>query len=74
MANVIDLTNVPAGTDYDLSLWNPSHVLVAESRNSANSNEHIIHAPAQTGRYYVRVYPFSGRSDSQSYSLVVTYR
>lgn len=70
---VIDLTNIPAHTDYDLSLWSATRTLLKASRHAGNANEHIQYTPTRTGRYYVRVHPYYGRSDTQPYSLVVTY-
>ncbi len=68
----IDLTNVPAGTDYDLSVWDSNREFLASSRRSGNANEQIAWAAA-AGTYYVRVWPSSGRSDLQPYHLLVDY-
>ena len=72
----IYLTDIPAGTDYDLCLYrNPSddpNNPAACSRNDGNSPEMISYNPPATGRYYIRVYAHSGYSASP-YSLQVTY-
>ncbi len=71
---VIDLTNIPVGTDYDLSLWNSAHTLLRNSRHPGSADEHITINLSRAGRYYVRVHPYTGRSDTQSYALVATYQ
>lgn len=70
------LTNIPAGTDYDLYLYrnpgdDPNHP-AARSEEEYNSSEMISYTPPATGRYYIRVYAYSGSSASP-YSLRVTY-
>jgi hypothetical protein len=70
------LTDIPTGTDYDLYLYrscsddpnNPAD----ESRKPGSSPETISYSPLATGRYYIRVYAYSGYSTSP-YSLRVTY-
>jgi len=57
----VRLTNIPIRTDYDLYLYYGGS-LVAESNNYGNASEEIYYTPSQTGRYYVRVYPYSGHS------------
>lgn len=68
----LDLNNLPAGTDYDLFLYastggNP----IAQSRNDGVIPERIVKA-ITAGRYYIRVYPYSGRSN-QAYRLRVVW-
>jgi hypothetical protein len=71
----IYLTDIPAGTDYDLYLYrypgddpdNPAAKSVG-----TGSSESISYAPPAAGRYYIRVYSYSGFSTSP-YSLRVTY-
>jgi hypothetical protein len=66
---VIDLTGVPAGTDYNLYLYRyeQSLTLVGYSGELGTSNEHI-EVDLAPGTYYVRVYPHQGRSGNP-YSL-----
>jgi len=71
----IYLTDIPAGTDYDLYLYSdpgddPDHW--AARSISTTSSETISYSPPATGRYYIRVYSYSGSSTSP-YSLQVTY-
>jgi len=70
------LTDIPAGTDYDLYLYrNPSddpNSPAAVSNRYGNEPETILYNPPATGRYYIRVYAYSGYSTSP-YSLTVTY-
>jgi hypothetical protein len=55
------LTNIPRGMDYDLYLYYGDS-LVAESNKYGNADEELHYTPTQTGRYYLRVYPYSGHS------------
>jgi hypothetical protein len=71
----ISLTNIPSGTDYDLYLYrnpedDPDHWAARSIRTG--SWETISYDPPATGRYYIRVYSYSGSSTSP-YSLQVTY-
>jgi hypothetical protein len=71
----IYLTNIPGGTDYDLYLYrNPGDDPGnwAARSISTGSSETISYSPPATGRYYIRVYSYSGFSTSP-YSLQVTY-
>ncbi len=72
----IYLTDIPAGTDYDLFLYTEtgcvSNKSAAESRKPGSSPETISYNPPATGTYYIRVYSYSGYSTSP-YSLRVTY-
>lgn len=70
----IDL-NVPPVADYDLYLYDSTGTnIVAKSDSFGNGvDEHIEYQPDQTGRYYIRVYPYQGYSDSDPYSLVGTF-
>ena len=75
--NVINiyLTNILPPTDYDLYLYkNPcdhSENPVGKSEGRGSS-ETISYSPPATGRYYIRVYSYSGYSTSP-YLLTVTY-
>jgi hypothetical protein len=72
----IYLTNIPVSTDYDLYLYrNPSddpNNPAAVSNRYGNEPETISYSPPATGRYYIRVYAYSGYSTSP-YSLRVIY-
>jgi hypothetical protein len=58
----LDLNNLPAGTDFDLFLYNAGGGNpIAQSRNTGTTPERIV-KPITAGRYYIRVYPFQGRS------------
>jgi hypothetical protein len=71
MALVLDLTNLPPGTDYDLVLYNAAGGELAASRNYGTTAERITRG-VSAGRYYVRVYPYSGRS-TQAYRLTAAW-
>jgi hypothetical protein len=68
---VLDLTNLPSGTDYDLVLYNAVGGELASSRNVGTAAERITRA-VSAGRYFVRVYPYSGRS-TQPYRLTASW-
>jgi hypothetical protein len=70
----IDL-DVPSVADYDLYLYDSITVtLVASSVSCDNgSDEHIEYKPDQTGKYYIRVYPSQGYSNTDPYYLVGTF-
>jgi len=68
---VLDLTNLPSGTDYDLVLYNANGSELATARNYGTTAERITRG-VSAGRYYVRVYPYSGRS-SQAYRLTAAW-
>jgi hypothetical protein len=68
---VLDLTNLPSGTDYDLVLYNAAGSELAASRNYGTTAERITRG-VSAGRCFVRVYPYSGRS-SQAYRLIATW-
>ena len=70
---VVDLTNIPAGTDYDLELYDGSYRLAGYSWRGSNHDEHIVFSPIRTGSYYLKVYSYSGSSQSQAYRLRATY-
>ncbi|MCX7569742.1 hypothetical protein OS242_07175 [Tumebacillus sp. DT12] len=63
----LDLTNIPVGTDYDVSLYNASQGLVGYSQLSSNSNEQI-QMTLDPGYYYAKVYPYTGASTA-NYTL-----
>jgi len=71
----ISLTNIPAGTNYDLYLYT-KYPCGPDNRvgkpEPGTTPETISYSPPDTGRYYIRVYGHSGSSASP-YSLRVTY-
>jgi hypothetical protein len=69
----VSLTNIPAGADYELELYDASYNRVAGSYNIWNNNEYISYSPLSTGRYFVVVYPDYGYSSSYSYYLRVAF-
>lgn len=68
----LNLTNIPAGVDYDLFLYAQGGTTpLAESRNDGSTAERIS-LGVVAGRYYVRVNAYIGRSD-QPYRLAATW-
>ncbi len=70
---VVDLTNIPAGCDYDLFLYDVNLNKLGESRNYGDTDEQIVYSTAQSGKYYIRIYRYSGYSATQAYALRATY-
>jgi hypothetical protein len=58
----------PEGADFDLYLYDPSHVLVASSTQGTGVADEIEYSANTNGYYYLRVYRFSG---SGIYSLSI---
>jgi hypothetical protein len=74
----VTLTNIPAGTDYDLYVYYHDGAqyqpAVDPSINPGNQNESVTFTPPVLGtKYYIRVYPASGSSSQQPYCLRATY-
>jgi hypothetical protein len=71
----IELTSLPANTDYDLYLYDspPLYKFITRSAKGEQTPETITYHPTHTGIYYVRVYPYSGYSDIDSYELCVSF-
>lgn len=69
----LDVTNIPAGTDYSVYLYNEARVILCSSDQHGNTPEHVCCPLDQAGRYYVRVYPWEGCSDDDPYTLTVSY-
>lgn len=66
----IALSDLPF--DYDLDLYNPSGQVIGSSASGSTSSEFINFNAGEIGNYYIRVYPYSGFSTTQKYSLIVT--
>ena len=62
---VLNLTNLPASTDYDLALYNSAGSKLAESRNVGIASEHIARARSPRACISCRVYPY-GSGTQQS--------
>ncbi|SDZ61334.1 pre-peptidase C-terminal domain-containing protein [Evansella caseinilytica] len=64
------LKNIPAGTDYDLYVFDPN-LNYAVSENSGNLDEKLYISIQTSGTWYVAVVPYSGYNPDQNYSLFV---
>ncbi len=70
----INLTSIPAGTDYDLYLYDSlTATNLATSKNYGTANEQIIYNLKQLTRHYVCINRYSGYSNTDSYLLQVTH-
>lgn len=65
---VLDLYDLPSGSDYDLYFYSPQRAELAVSRRSGTQNEHIAMSVYQAGTYYARVVGFGG-----SHSILLAY-
>ena len=70
----IDLTDIPAGANFDLALQDPAGQHVAFSKNGSNADEHITFTPQSSGRWAILVHPAVGHSSAQPYRLRVGYQ
>lgn len=71
----VRVQNIPSGSDYDMVVYsyNSSNgfVEVGSSNLGGNSDETLISQLA-AGSYYIKIYSYSGSSETQSYKLSVT--
>ncbi|MCS6911361.1 MAG: M23 family metallopeptidase, partial [Anaerolineales bacterium] len=65
------LQSIPPGTDYDIEIYSPSNALLGRANRSGNQDESLQVYVTQSGLYRVKVYSFSGSSQSDSYRLRV---
>lgn len=70
---IINLTNIPAGTDYELDLYDENVNWLDSSYNIGNTDEYIYFTPTTTGRYYILVYSYDGYNTTQPYSLHIGF-
>jgi thermolysin len=69
----VTLSSLPAGTDYDLVLYDQNGIPEAQSENSGTTSESIS-TYLFAGTYYIYVYPwYTASSATDSYRLVVSY-
>jgi hypothetical protein len=67
----VKLTDIPAGTDYDVYLLDRSSVLAKSDGQS--SEEFITYSPPRTGTYWIAVASYSGASTTSAYTLTIDY-
>jgi hypothetical protein len=72
----VELSNIPAGHDYDLWIYSydGKYNLVDYSNNTGNANEYITFTPVAGEPIYVRVWRFDGFGNAQPYHLMVIYQ
>jgi uncharacterized repeat protein (TIGR01451 family) len=63
------LTNIPAGSNYELCLRNASLGEIKCSANSGNADEHILVGSLPPGLYRIQVYKRSSTGSTQPYHL-----
>lgn len=65
---------VPDALDLDLWVYDADRNLVAgSSRIGPGLDESVRYRPEATGKYYIRIYRFSGSSKTDAYTLVVGF-
>jgi hypothetical protein len=71
----LDLTSIPSGPNPGIYLYdeNKEPVSGCYSNQPGNLPEHVVCPNLSPGRYYVRVYPWTGCNDNDPYTLTVTY-
>jgi subtilisin family serine protease len=71
----ISIQNIPSESDYDLAVYsyipNYGFIEMGSSVNSDNMDETVSIQLTQ-GAYYIKVYPYSGSSETQRYKLSIT--
>jgi hypothetical protein len=70
---VLHLADIPSGADYSIYLYDENKRLICYSDQRGNRPEHVECDLSQLGRYYVRVYPWTGCNDNDPYTLAVSY-
>lgn len=70
----VRLTNIPAGHNYDLVLYDKDEDRITYSKKSGNEDE-IIRSEKELpgGRYYVQVYNAGKKASGQTYKLEIEY-
>ncbi len=72
----IQLTNIPANTDYDLYVYHydgNSYTKIEESSRSGTLDEEVQFAPTPGETYFIRIFPYKGwYSNQQPYHLEYT--
>lgn len=72
----ITLSDIPNSVDYDLYIYyhdGAAYQLEKYSNLTGSSREQVQFTGIPGRKYFVRVYPYSGFSSTQPYSLVATY-
>lgn len=71
----ITLTNIPASCDFDLYVYYYQNgwQTAAQSNKSGNVDEEVRFNATANTKYYIRVYPYQGSSNTQSYRLSVRW-
>jgi len=67
----VTLNNIPAGCDYDILIFNRGSVtsIMKGSYNASNQSEKVSAVINWSGKYYIKVYSYSGYNASSSYEL-----
>lgn len=66
-----NLKSIPAGTDYDLAIYDANGNELEASTNSSNADEHVSVVANSNETYYLKVYLYQGTSQSDRYELRV---
>ncbi|MCX7855521.1 MAG: PPC domain-containing protein, partial [Anaerolineae bacterium] len=73
----VTLTNIPANCDFDLYVYyydQGRYQQVAYSNKSGNADEGVTFNATANTKYYIRVYPYQGSSNTQGYRLFVRWQ
>ena len=68
------LTDIPAGNDYDLYLYNDLPAYIDFSGTVGSGDEHIFQANLDEGKYYIRLTREAGTSQTQPYALRAVFK
>jgi hypothetical protein len=68
---LIHLTNVQPATDIDMVLYDDNQTLITESVRGAGAQEIIVHNTASAGTYFIRLFGYTGSTQSPCYRLTL---
>jgi subtilisin family serine protease/alpha-tubulin suppressor-like RCC1 family protein len=65
----VTMKSIPTGCDYDMQVYNASGSLLGGSYSTENQDESLGTIITVPGKYYVRVYSYTGSSSTDTYEL-----
>jgi subtilisin family serine protease/peptidoglycan hydrolase-like protein with peptidoglycan-binding domain len=65
----ITMKSIPSGCDYDMTVYDSTGAYIGASAANGSNDEKFASLINTTGKYYIRVYSYSGSSASDTYEL-----
>jgi hypothetical protein len=69
----VTLSDIPAGTDYDLFLTDGDENIYADSQSRGDTTEVIQVPVTAAGPFWIKVKSYSGSTDAEAYTLTATF-